>query len=567
MIANHPSSSLNVSRSKPPARIVKTVACQTLDKERTTSDVGVQVELLPEDTVTYKDKQMVESIEGLSETAKAEEGENMDKEEYGEAAGETIEDMPVSSNNEQEHISSLKRPASPLPEEELPLSKHYCADVVASSSSTPSPLSTSTSPSSSSSLTDASVTAPLLTSTCTSSLPSSTTPLPSLLPSSTAPLSLPSSTLSPPSSISVLPLSLPSSMSPLPLSLPSSAAPSSTLSNTEAASTCTLVSTVSRDLTSDGIHVGSASQPSVSSVAMSQSDSMPILHDVAPIDVSNTSLPHDADALLPCNDVTLPHSDSTIISSSIAHTSIGPLPSLAGLSSSTDQVNTVSLIDQTDITSLTPQPSLSVDHLPQSNFLPFTTAKFVPPQMATPLPMLPNVSSSDVLCTSKVDSLVLSSIQPAVIPSVPTVAELASGIQTSSAEVKIPENLTLPPTSPFFPILPSSPSTPGIENIDESELLATVTSELGVESIDPSLLNMSDLLSLIQTEDPCGVDELMLTGGEVPQELIVLQESSGTIDIGEMKSQLDISQEELLKDLPVELKETVQGILENQTDF
>lgn len=331
----------------------------------------------------------------------------------------------------------------------------------------------------------------------------------------------------------------------------------------------------------------SVSQPLLGSNAIvSQPDSMPLLHNAAPGTVPGYSLPpivpvaHNDTILLPHSNV--PHGHSSLqlrgeeaniniltdFNTSVTSSTLSSLMDLPSIASA-DQQTKVSLIHETDISSLIPQPlplsdqSLSPAY---SNFLPFTTANFIPAQMATHLSMLPSISSSDVLCSSKVDSLVLSSIQPAVIPSVPTVAELASGIRTSSARVKIPENLTLPPTSPFFPIIPSSPSTPGIENIDESELLATVTSELGVESIDPSLLNMSDLLSLIQTEDPCDIDELMLTGGEVPQELIVLQESSGgAIDIGEIKSQLDIdiTQEELLKDLPVDLKETVQGILDN----
>ena len=62
---------------------------------------------------------------------------------------------------------------------------------------------------------------------------------------------------------------------------------------------------------------------------------------------------------------------------------------------------------------------------------------------------------------------------------------------------------------------------------DENVLLEAVTNELGVDSIDPSLLNMSDLLSLLQPDsDP--LDQLALTTEEASSDMIVLQQSDGS---------------------------------------
>ena len=169
-----------------------------------------------------------------------------------------------------------------------------------------------------------------------------------------------------------------------------------------------------------------------------------------------------------------------------------------------------------------------------------------------PLPSLPVVDSS------------------APIGTLPTIPLVTSPV--------IPPLFSLPPpetTTAFESSLPAIHSTPtpaGTPDIvDETTLLAAVTSELGVESIDPSLLNMSDLLSLLPSDDS-SLEELNITGGQIPSEMIVLQESigggghlgaEGMLDVSEM----NFTQEQLLLDLPPELKDTVQAILESQKDL
>uniref|UniRef100_A0A1X7TI36 Uncharacterized protein n=1 Tax=Amphimedon queenslandica TaxID=400682 RepID=A0A1X7TI36_AMPQE len=96
---------------------------------------------------------------------------------------------------------------------------------------------------------------------------------------------------------------------------------------------------------------------------------------------------------------------------------------------------------------------------------------------------------------------------------------------------------------------------------DENVLLEAVTNELGVDSIDPSLLNMSDLLSLLQPDsDP--LDQLVLTTEEASSDMIVLQQSDGMNVVQNLD--LNINEEELLEGLPQELRDSVQAMLEDQ---
>lgn len=181
----------------------------------------------------------------------------------------------------------------------------------------------------------------------------------------------------------------------------------------------------------------------------------------------------------------------------------------------------------------------------------------------------------------KPDTLILSSAQPPTIPAIPTLAELSTNLSPSQSnelhflsESSLIDSQVSIPGSPQHPRPPplispsintiSSPTTPLVStDVDEKILLETVTTELGVDSIDPSLLNMSDLLSLLQPEDP--LDELALTSGQVPSELIVLQESKGLDE--EQDIDLNLTEAELLQDLPPELRETVQAILESQKEM
>ena len=92
------------------------------------------------------------------------------------------------------------------------------------------------------------------------------------------------------------------------------------------------------------------------------------------------------------------------------------------------------------------------------------------------------------------------------------------------------DNLFFPDSAgPHFPPSHSStPTSPFPSTVipDENVLLEAVTNELGVDSIDPSLLNMSDLLSLLQPDsDP--LDQLALTIEEASSDMIVLQQSDG----------------------------------------
>ena len=130
------------------------------------------------------------------------------------------------------------------------------------------------------------------------------------------------------------------------------------------------------------------------------------------------------------------------------------------------------------------------------------------------------------------------------------------------------------------PLQDSSSSLAGTP-IDEGDLLATVTSELGVDSIDPSLLNMSDLLSFLPSDDVT-LEDLALTGGEISSDMVVLQEGVGgvgktPVDFGRPPGNLEgfcsesavmaTTPESILEDVPLEIKDTVEAILKSQTDL
>ena len=127
------------------------------------------------------------------------------------------------------------------------------------------------------------------------------------------------------------------------------------------------------------------------------------------------------------------------------------------------------------------------------------------------------------------------------------------------------DNLFFPDSAgPHFPPSHSStPTSPFPSTVipDENVLLEAVTNELGVDSIDPSLLNMSDLLSLLQPDsDP--LDQLALTTEEASSDMIVLQQSDGMNVVQNLD--LNINEEELLEGLPQELRDSVQAMLEDQ---
>ena len=130
------------------------------------------------------------------------------------------------------------------------------------------------------------------------------------------------------------------------------------------------------------------------------------------------------------------------------------------------------------------------------------------------------------------------------------------------------------------PLCDSSSSLAGTP-IDDGDLLATVTSELGVDSIDPSLLNMSDLLSFLPSDDMT-LEDLALTGGEISSDMVVLQEGVGgvgktPVDFGGPSVKLEgfggdsavvaTTPESILEDVPLEIKDTVEAILKSQTNL
>ena len=157
-------------------------------------------------------------------------------------------------------------------------------------------------------------------------------------------------------------------------------------------------------------------------------------------------------------------------------------------------------------------------------------------------------------------ALILSSANPNTITSVPSIEELSSSISSPGGD-----NLFFPDSAgPHFPPSHSStPTSPFPSTVipDENVLLEAVTNELGVDSIDPSLLNMSDLLSLLQPDsDP--LDQLALTTEEASSDMIVLQQSDGMNVVQNLD--LNINEEELLEGLPQELRDSVQAMLEDQ---
>ena len=160
------------------------------------------------------------------------------------------------------------------------------------------------------------------------------------------------------------------------------------------------------------------------------------------------------------------------------------------------------------------------------------------------------------LSSAKSDSLILCTAHQPTIATIPTIAELTVSTQSKLISVNDDSKAIFASTTPLVP-------TSDISNVDENVLLEAVTTELGVDSIDPSLLNMSDLLSLLQPED--SLNQLALTTDQGTSEMIVLQHSD---ELGiEHGVNLNLNEDELLQDLPPELRETVQAILDSQKEM
>ena len=180
------------------------------------------------------------------------------------------------------------------------------------------------------------------------------------------------------------------------------------------------------------------------------------------------------------------------------------------------------------------------------------------PKRVLPLNLFHSVPSSSSFPRRRGSSLILSSANPNSITSVPSIEELSSSISSPGGE-----NLFFPETGGPRSSHASTPSSPFPSSAipDENILLEAVTNELGVDSIDPSLLNMSDLLSLLQPDsDP--LDQLALTTEESSSDMVVLQQSD-ELNIGQ-DLDLNINEEELLEGLPQELRDTVQAMLDKQ---
>ena len=301
---------------------------------------------------------------------------------------------------------------------------------------------------------------------------------------------------------------------------------------------------------------------------------------------------------------------------SISTKSFPPLPSI-GLTPSS--MTTPSLLippisSSVQVATLFPFPSISIpvsstldvtDKIPSSivSSLQYPTMPIasspIPLDSLLPIPLFSSSSTinNDLILPSNPNPQTTSSVSFPEIPGIPSPIFMSPFVPLPSLPVVdssapignlptiplvtspvIPPLFSLPPpetTTAFESSLPAIHSTPtpaGTPDIvDETTLLAAVTSELGVESIDPSLLNMSDLLSLLPSDDS-SLEELNITGGQIPSEMIVLQESiggggnlgtEGMLDVSEM----NFTQEQLLLDLPPELKDTVQAILESQKDL
>ena len=276
-----------------------------------------------------------------------------------------------------------------------------------------------------------------------------------------------------------------------------------------------------------------------------------------------------------------------------------------------------------DISVTSSSSSLSSSHSSMTSLLPSSSSSLLLPvdfnSLAFPtLPSLPNVLSqippvTPPLSVLPITSLISSVAPPLVLPSLSSSTNNAqanfdsfsnAGIMSVSAHessqlFNIPTSLNfqshqatpivslklpIPPPSvqSIFsfpnPLVSNAPTPDSIPDpssldgtpIDEGTLLATVTSELGVESIDPSLLNMSDLLSFLPSND-MALDDLAIMGGETPSETIVLQEGvgGGALTPSEVESAIgkfdDLGL--TLKDIPLEIKDTVQAILKSQEEL
>ena len=221
-----------------------------------------------------------------------------------------------------------------------------------------------------------------------------------------------------------------------------------------------------------------------------------------------------------------------------------------------------------------------------------------------------------------------------VPPKLPDVQEVSTAgkmlppsLSVGSVEVTTLYSSLMSPESTDAHALPANtlpceetPATPLPDDIEDGDLLDRITSELGVDSLDPALLNMADLFSLLQqepeeTHSPHSVGDVTvhdntsaaavdddqsslllssLASPPIPDMLPSLSElppgdstislnaenvaSSAAVMIPTLGDpptpQLsllatlpsDLSDKDLLEDLPPELQETVHAILKSSSN-
>ena len=173
---------------------------------------------------------------------------------------------------------------------------------------------------------------------------------------------------------------------------------------------------------------------------------------------------------------------------------------------------------------------------------------------------------------------------------------------------------SLPSLSPPPPLLSAPPlSSELIPEMEESEMMAAVASQLGLDALDSSLLNMADLISLLEpsaatssvVQPPLPIEEAPLPPSIPPPpalSLLPLQDSTQNppphlsspatstsfspslpslvshhalpspqqlqeaISFSPCDEPLAFDEQSLLRELPADLQETVQAILDGSTD-
>lgn len=217
--------------------------------------------------------------------------------------------------------------------------------------------------------------------------------------------------------------------------------------------------------------------------------------------------------------------------------------------------------------------SVHVSSIPLLNTLNSSEHNQNKPTPSLSLPLPPSLPSIYGVVGSQSLSLVSSQPQLSAItvppPSVQSIFSFPNPLVSNAVKDSLSESSSLAGTP-----------------IDEGDLLATVTSELGVESIDPSLLNMTDLLNFLPSDDVT-LEDLAVTGGEISTDMVVLQEGIGGGEQtplefglpphgdGAVDEKLDslggsglvASAESLLEDVPLEIKDTVEAILKSQSNL